>query len=129
AADEIDVPGALSLLKHQHPGLDIHLDVTKGLKIDEIEIAEALVRSTQEAITNALKHGRAKTIWIELGQNERGVTLSVRDDGEGGAPGAGGHGLQGMSERAGLLGGALEVDRSAGRGWTLRLFFPSEVTA
>lgn len=130
ASDEIDVPGALGLLRDQHPDLDVHLDVDPRLQVEGIEIAEAIVRSTQEAITNAVKHGRARHVWITLRQGEDGLTLSVRDDGQGGAPSErAGHGLAGMGERAALLGGALAVERAQGSGWTLTLTFPREVTA
>ncbi len=129
AADEIDVPSALALLRNQHPGVEIHLDVTDRLRIDGIEVAEAIVRTTQEAITNALKHGKARQVWIALDQDEGALRLTVRDDGEGGEPSSWGAGLKGMSERAELLGGALVVDRASGRGWTLRLSLPSEATA
>ncbi|MEO0813936.1 MAG: sensor histidine kinase [Myxococcota bacterium] len=124
--DEIDVPGALTLLKNQHPGVEIHLDVAPGLRIDGVEVAEAIVRSTQEAITNALKHGRAKQVWITLVQDTQEISLSVRDDGEGGEPNSGGVGLEGMGERARALGGRLQVEPSQASGWTLRLFFPTE---
>lgn len=129
ASDEIDVPGALGLLRHQHPDLEIDLEVVDTLRIDGIEVAEAIVRSTQETITNALKHGRARRVWIRLSDEGGGVTLSVRDDGVGGALKGGGHGLDGMNERAELLGGRVDVEPSEDRGWTVRLFLPQEVLA
>ncbi|MEM6532334.1 MAG: sensor histidine kinase [Myxococcota bacterium] len=128
-ADKIDVPGALELLKGQHPDLEIELNVARPLRVDEIEVAEAILRSTQEAITNALKHGRARKVHIALANNSTGVCLNIQDDGTGGTLRNGGHGLDGMRERAELLGGRLEVESSVGRGWTLRLFIPQAVAA
>ena len=123
--DEVDVPGALALLRDQHPDLEVELDVDPDLRVEEIEVAEAIVRSTQEAITNALKHGRARRVEISLTRGEQGLALVVRDDGRGGALAGTGHGLEGMAERARLLGGVLQVDPSTHRGWTLRLTLPA----
>lgn len=128
-ADDIDVPGALSLLRHQHPDLEIDLDVEEHLEVDGIEVAEAIVRSTQEAITNALRHGRARRIWITLAREAEGIVLTIRDDGVGGAPTGSGHGLIGMRERAQLLGGTFDFDHSSGGGWKLRLTLPRRATA
>lgn len=129
SSSDIDVPAALALLRHQHPDLAIHLEVDPELEVDSIEVAEALVRSTQEAITNALAHGRARQVWIELVQDSRCITLTVRDDGIGGARAGSGHGLAGMNERAEILGGALVIDAAVGRGWRLQLNLPRGAVA
>ncbi len=60
------------------------------------------------------------------------MTLEVEDDGKGfipaelvGRTGPGGYGLQGMRERAELLGGTLELQSDPGHGTLLRLRFPA----
>jgi signal transduction histidine kinase len=66
------------------------------------ETENDLLRIAQEAITNALRHGRASRVDVELSYESAGVDLRVRDDGIGsGAHNAGERfGIQGMKERA-----------------------------
>jgi len=76
----------------------------------DVEIA--LYRIAQEAVHNALRHGRAKRIQIELGQDGAALVLAVTDDGVGFEPArAAGKGLGfiSMKERARTVGGQFEV--------------------
>jgi len=65
----------------------------------------------QEAIANALRHGHARRITIQLTSSTRSRRLSIIDDGRGMQPhtAGGGLGLQSMAQRARLVGGVLEV--------------------
>jgi two-component system, NarL family, sensor histidine kinase DesK len=67
----------------------------------------------REAITNVVRHSRAKTCRVSLRQNGSYCELEVADDGRGGLFPEG-SGLSGMRERVELLGGALERDGSHG---------------
>jgi two-component system NarL family sensor kinase len=81
--------------------------------------AEAeLYRIAQEAMTNVGKHARARSASIALRRAKGSLYLTIADDGVGVAtvPPAGGHGLQGMAERAALLGGTFAVSRRRGGG-------------
>ena len=84
-----------------------------------------LIRIVQEAITNAIRHGHAEQILIELRSSEGVLTASVVDDGTGmtdeSLPGSG---LIGMRERAALLGGRLEI-RGRHPGTEVRVEVPS----
>ena len=80
--------------------------------------ATHLYRITQEAVTNALKHGRARHIDISLGADGRNIVLEIRDDGDGirdQNPEAKGAGLRTMHHRAGLINAILNV-KTAGQG-------------
>jgi two-component system sensor histidine kinase UhpB len=79
-----------------------------------------LFRICQESITNALRHGRARTIIIRIGPR----TLAVIDDGQGGAKGADGVGMRSMQARAARLGGTLESGPLPTGGWAVRLVLP-----
>jgi signal transduction histidine kinase len=82
-----------------------------------------LLRIGQEAVANAVKHGRAKNIAIELQYADEKVRLSVCDDGQGFIPGevkSSGHfGLLDMRERAQSMGSVLAVDSGPERGTTI----------
>jgi chemotaxis methyl-accepting protein methylase/signal transduction histidine kinase len=78
-----------------------------------------LFRIAQEAASNALRHGQARTIRIGLRRDEQSVTLSIEDDGIGmGQPRqpADGVGLRIMHSRAQLLRGTLDVRPREGGG-------------
>jgi signal transduction histidine kinase len=81
--------------------------------------ATHLYRIAQEAVTNALKHARAKHIRISLESTGQDATLSVTDDGVGlGDPAADsqGIGLRIMRYRADLINAVLSIDAVKGRG-------------
>jgi PAS domain S-box-containing protein len=74
-----------------------------------------LFRIAQEAISNALKHGKATRIVIRLAQEPGRLTLAVADNGSGFAaipPDRSGMGLRIMQSRAGMIGGTLTVENS-----------------
>lgn len=93
---------------------------------------QALFRVGQEALTNAVRHARARHVRLRLDGDARGVTLEVADDGRGfsGPPRwldwarAGHFGLIGARERVEAVGGTLAVESSPRRGTRLRAWFP-----
>lgn len=94
------------------------------------DIEQNLLRIAQEAVTNAVKHSRAKRIQIRLGLQARTVTLQVVDDGCGFDPNGifselGGHfGLIGMRERAERLGGEFALVSLPGEGTQVDVTVP-----
>ena len=82
----------------------------------------------QEAVTNAVRHGKAAHVTIELGYDGDGATLTVRDDGAGIPEPLDedkGMGLHIMRYRARMIGGTLEVGRGSERGTVVRCSFPT----
>ncbi len=87
--------------------------------IEDSIAATHLYRIAQEAITNAIKHGRAARIAVGLEQVDDRLRLTVRDDGVGvpdPLPLRSGMGLRIMARRAEMMGGTLGVHRSPPRG-------------
>lgn len=80
--------------------------------------AEHLFRIAQEATRNAIQHGGARKILIELDALEEGFELRIEDDGLGvtsSIPSTNGMGLRIMAHRARIIGASLEcVPRAAG---------------
>lgn len=96
---------------------------SRGVRRD---VAQALVRIAQEAVTNALKHARASRVELELRLEAEEARLWVRDDGVGfveptsGSSVASGHfGILGMRERANKLDGRLTIESTPGKGATV----------
>lgn len=77
--------------------------------------ATHLYRIAQEAVSNAVKHGLAKELDIELSTNPHNTILSVKDQGqgiEGPDPNHCGMGLRIMNYRADIIGGTLDIQRN-----------------
>lgn len=93
----------------------------------DADVATAAYRVAQEAINNALKHGRPRRIDVGLSMGEETLTVTVADDGGGFDPAAvagRGLGLAGMRERAAILGGNVAVQSAPGHGARVRAEFP-----
>ena len=90
----------------------------------------AIYRIVQETLTNTSKHApHAQNIFLTLKHAANQLILTVRNDGRDFAPHNGGpaYGLQGMHERAALLGGTLTVKKPDGGGTLVTLTIPLEV--
>jgi signal transduction histidine kinase len=89
-------------------------------------------RIAQEALTNIVRHARARSVVVRLSRREDQLHLSVRDDGIGfdvapqrqRAVAGGSLGLLSMEERAVLAGGGLELLSAPGKGTEIRAWFP-----
>jgi two-component system sensor histidine kinase UhpB len=84
----------------------------------------ALFRIAQEALTNAAKHARARSVRVTLATNETSIVLTIADDGAGFAaepsrPAAPTWGLTTMHERAEAIGARLKVESHVGHGTTV----------
>jgi signal transduction histidine kinase len=111
-------------------GLEVELRVALGdgrVGRHSTELETMLYRITQEALTNARKHGRAGRVLVEIQDRDHHVHLAVRDDGQGFdvRTKANGFGLQIMGERAELLGGTLQIDSAPGRGTQITVDLPT----
>lgn len=120
---DLDIRQSLRLLAANVPGLDIELDIDSELEIDDVEVAETLLRCVQEAITNTLRHAGASHCWIRLWQDGGGVHLEIRDDGSVLGPITEGNGLTGMRERLAAISGSLRLE-TAGDALTMRVEIP-----
>ncbi|MBC8073496.1 MAG: sensor histidine kinase [Deltaproteobacteria bacterium] len=81
----------------------------------------ALYRALQEAMTNVVKHARARSVLVRLEYAATVVSLEVQDDGVGAAQWVHGFGLRGIAERLETVGGRLSVSSTPGHGFRLRV--------
>ena len=111
-----------------------HISVTAdgvSTRLDP-DIETALYRVAQEAVANAIRHGDAQTIRIQLDQTPADLYLTVTDDGRGFDPDrvpAHHFGLIGMQERIALVHGHLTVDSTPGKGTTITVQVPLDRSA
>lgn len=95
-------------------------------------VETAAFRIVQEAVRNAIRHGAATHVHVEIELQADGLVVSVQDDGSGFDPASpasadratGGMGLLSMRERAELLGGEFRLSASVGAGTSLRVRLP-----
>lgn len=102
-----------------------------GVRIDDPVVANQVYRIAQEAVRNAVRHGRATHVQVRLTDDADGVSLSVTDDGCGmptGAATGSGMGVEVMRYRAGLIGGQLAIERRSEGGTRVRCRFRPRTT-
>ncbi|MCE4557260.1 CHASE3 domain-containing protein [Roseateles cellulosilyticus] len=101
----------------QRSGLQLSLELNDAPSDEADRLA--LYRLVQEALTNILRHAKARHVRVSLGEADGWLQLHIRDDGQGFNPeavGAGHHGLLGMRYRIESLGGTLQLLSAPGRG-------------
>jgi PAS domain S-box-containing protein len=97
------------------------------LLIGDVNVATHLYHIAQEAVNNAIRHGKSKTIFIRLAGKDGTGELTIEDDGDGfpeqptTQPGVG---LSIMNHRAVMVGGSLKVQPNQNRGVTVSCKFP-----
>jgi signal transduction histidine kinase len=127
-------PTAPALGLESLPGL-IDNARAAGLRTDaEVEIdgapvppaiGRAAFRIVQESLTNVLRHAKASTALVRVGERAGVLTIEVTDDGRAnGIPPTPGHGLRGMAERATALGGSVDAGPHKEGGWRVSAELP-----
>jgi signal transduction histidine kinase len=91
------------------------------------EVEDTTYRIVQEALTNAVKHGKAERARVDVSEDGESLRVRVLDVGRGFDPTAPteGFGLVGMRERAELAGGTLELRSAPGEGTTIIAVIPA----
>jgi signal transduction histidine kinase len=100
-------------------GLACRFECDRPVLIYDETAANHLFRIAQEAVNNAIKHGRGKNIVIRLWADGDDVSLSITDDGVGlpqNVRNSTGMGLHIMNYRAKMIGATLEVQACSNHG-------------
>lgn len=95
--------------------------------INDVQTAQHLYRIAQEAVSNAIKHGRAKDVQIHLDAHRGGKRLRISDDGKGHppfSPDGKGMGMQIMSYRADRIGATFNIRPRDPTGTIVTCFLP-----
>ena len=94
--------------------LEIHLRYEWDNIDLDIAKEDIVFRVIQESITNSVRHGHAKTIWIELLEEEEAYVMTIQDDGVGFDELHYGYGLKQMQERLMIIGGSVRFENRDG---------------
>ena len=106
------------------------LGVAVEASVDDVavpaDVEHALLRVTQEACANAVRHGGARRLTVSLTGQDGKVELVIRDGGSGFDPAAprAGSGLAHIRDRVAELGGTVDIDSAPGRGAALTIRVP-----
>jgi signal transduction histidine kinase len=103
----------------------VELDLDLGTRLAErVEAAAYYIAS--EALTNVAKHARASLIDMHVHGCSGALTLSIRDDGIGGADPSRGSGIIGLKDRVEAVGGTISVLSPPGHGTALHVQLPAD---
>lgn len=128
--DESGLAAAVAHLVHDQRaigGPDIEFETRVSFDRLPRVLENAIYRIAQEALTNACRHSRSEKVRVTLLQVDVQVELDVQDWGVGFDPQAiegERFGLEGIRERARLLGGTASIDSQPGRGTLVRVVLP-----
>ncbi|MEP7214414.1 MAG: PAS domain S-box protein [Acidobacteriota bacterium] len=135
--DDIGIVAALDEYVQRwsvHFGIKAEFDARRfrNSRLDP-EVETNCYRITQEALNNISKHAGATKVNVLLEPRDGGAVLIIEDNGAGFDPAESkresrGMGLMGMSERAVLVGGLMEIESSAGFGTTIYVKVPGPLT-
>ncbi|GGV09645.1 two-component sensor histidine kinase [Streptomyces litmocidini] len=121
--DLADLPGLLERVRSG--GLTVGYATEGGVRALPAATGASVYRIVQEALTNVVKHARARTVDVRLAHADGVLRVTVTDDGRGPQGGLGGHGLVGIRERAAAHGGTAEAGPGpGGRGFEVRALLP-----
>ena len=115
--------------------LNVKVDISGEEHLLDEAVKIAIFRIIQEALNNIIKHSRATAVTVNLVYTEESARILVRDNGLGfdmdavkNRAGRVSLGLSGMSERAALLGGTVEVHSRPNYGTEVEALIPYKVT-
>ena len=112
---------AIESLAERTP-VPVVVDAPEGRYASPVEAAAYFV--VAESLTNVVRYAGATRVRVAIHEADGRLTVSVTDDGRGGADAGRGSGLRGLADRVGALGGSLAVDSPAGAGTTVTALLP-----
>jgi PAS domain S-box-containing protein len=131
---DIETGGLISALQtlasntEKMMGVRCRLKCDSYISVKDLVEAKQIYRIVQEAITNAIKHGKAKSININLRLRKSGIVLTVKNNGLDFpklSPRRKGLGLKIMKYRTDLLGGSLDIRKGDRGGTVVTCIFPN----
>jgi signal transduction histidine kinase len=105
--------------------IPVDLELDPGVESLPETVEVAAYYTVSEALTNTAKHAGATRVDVRVARSDRGVQLTIADNGRGGADPANGSGLIGLADRVEAIGGTLRIDSPDGGGTTLSVRLPT----
>jgi signal transduction histidine kinase len=109
-------------------GKNIPIHLTMGILPDQLQpsISLSLYRIAQETMHNIITHSQARNVQVELGADDRQISLRIIDDGVGFDPShaGAGLGLESMRQRVRAVGGRIDISSSPNSGTRIEVHVP-----
>ncbi|HSY43777.1 MAG TPA: histidine kinase, partial [Candidatus Acidoferrum sp.] len=131
--EQFDLCKALSIGANritEDAGIRIEIETRGNVRPLPEVVEDTLLRISQEAITNTVKHSGARHIKIELDFSDQNIVLKIKDNGNGftpencAGPNEGHFGILGMAERAKRVDGQISITSQPGQGTVVRVELP-----
>jgi len=103
-------------------GIEVRLDDSPATLAPDVEAA--LAWTVREGATNVLRHSGATTCSFRIRAGLAAASVEIVDNGRGGSPGPGGHGLVGLGERVTAAAGSMSAGPGEGGGFRLHVSVP-----
>jgi signal transduction histidine kinase len=105
-------------------GIEVELNLANLPHFLSQDLNLALYRTVQEALTNAVRHGKASYVRVNFWVEGEELRLTITDNGKGAFEVVKGIGITGMEERIGALGGTVRIGRAIEGGFSLTVQVP-----
>ncbi len=106
-------------------GFKFKIDLPESLSNVDPDVEQCIYRVAQESLENVIRHANPQYLSLSLVRRDSSLELSVQDDGDGFDQAQvtvdDSFGLRGMSERARMVGGTLNIESAPGKGTRVRL--------
>ena len=122
--DGMDLQAAIEKMAAPFPRPILQLAIDKNARHAPMQQAEVIIRTVQEALTNAARHSQAQQLFVVLQRNSEQWLVRIRDDGRMANDWQKGNGLHGMNERLENLGGGLRCEHASTGGMQLEAWLP-----
>jgi len=131
--EQFDLCKALSIGVNQiieNAGMRVEIETTGSVRPLPEVVEDTLLRISQEAVTNTVKHSGADSVNIDLNFSDRYIVLEIKDNGSGftpencAGPNDGHFGILGMSERAKRVDGRVSIVSRPSQGTVVRVELP-----
>lgn len=125
----VDFVHEMRRMAHDLPRPKVHFACVDDIDLSDPRVGRALLRASQEIVTNAIRHSEAENLWIDICTAPGSIRLTARDDGKAIDIVTEGYGLTGMRRRFEELGGSLCTTVTSGGGFEVRGELPKTVGA
>jgi signal transduction histidine kinase len=109
---QLDLEGSIRSMLENLPKLSLDLAIDKRIQIDDIQVADAIIKAVQETITNTLKHAQGTNISVIVGfapsqgTTHKQLQVDITNNGKMPSTLKQGNGLMGIKERLSALKGS-----------------------
>jgi signal transduction histidine kinase len=77
----IRLESAIKAISDRLPSIDITVDYPDNISIEDVTLADVLIKCIQESFTNSLKHGKASEVKVSFSQHSNHVQVAIQDNG------------------------------------------------